>query len=84
MSSDLLVSYRTGYYDATTDTEETKNAPAWAKAMAKLIAHQYVRVTRRFKTDPNGQDDLSGTGYLVPAAALAVGRDYLLSPGGVG
>lgn len=81
IGTDLLVSYRTGYYD---DTPDGATAPTWARAMAKLIAHQYLRVTRRNLIDASSATDLTQTHFLVPAAALDVGRDFLLWQGGVG
>jgi len=70
----VKVTYLTGYFD---DTIEGAKAPAWARGMAKLIGHQHVRLSKRFRIS-DSDDDLSGTGYLVPAAAREVARDYLL------
>lgn len=70
----VTVTYLTGYFD---DTVEGAKAPAWARGMAKLIGHQHIRLSKRFRMS-EADDDLSGTGYLVPAAAREVARDYLL------
>lgn len=76
----LRVSYETGYFDPT---EAGATAPTWARSMAKLIGHQYLRIERRFKLDSATADDLTQTHFLVPAVALDVGRDYLLTHGGL-
>ncbi len=81
ISTDLLVSYRTGYYD---DTPDGATAPVWARSMAKLIGHQYLRVTRRNQIDASAAGDLTQTHFLTPAAALDIGRDHLLWLGGAG
>lgn len=78
--TDLLVSYQTGYFD---DTVEDAKAPAWARIMAKLIGHQYIRVSRRFQI-AGGEEDLSQTHFVMPNAALDAGHDYLLIRGRVG
>lgn len=80
IGSDLLVTYDTGYFD---DTLADERAPLWARRMAVLIAHQSVRVDRRTRLSQSDDEDLTGTGYLIPNAALAIGSDYLLWRGGV-
>ena len=77
IATDLLVSYRTGYYD---DTVKGAAPPSWAKAMALPIAQQYLTAMRRFTQ--TGQPP-TGAAFLVPYAALEVGHDYLLWKGGV-
>lgn len=79
--TDLVVAYRTGYYDPSV---EGAKAPTWARAMAKMIGHQLLRVGRRNQLDQARSEDLTQTHFEVPAAALDVGRDYLLWRGGVG
>ena len=41
-----------------------------------------MRIERRFKVDQNAANDLTGTSYQVPSAALEVGAEYLLAPEG--
>ena len=72
--ADLSVSYLTGYYD---DTVVDAKAPFWARAMAKMIGHQYLRVGKRYRMDAD--DDLSQTHFIIPAPALEVGRNYLIT-----
>jgi len=75
IGDDLAVVYDTGY-----DTVE--EIPSELISMATLIGQQYLRVSKRFSLE--GEDAMTGTGYLVPDAARDVGRDYLLAPGGMG
>lgn len=79
IGADILVTYDTGHFDASDDAVR---APVWAREMAKLIGHQYLRIGRRFRLQED--PDLTGTGYLVPAAALEVAGDHLLWRGGAG
>lgn len=75
IGQDLNVVYSAGWSDQA-------DIPVELLEMARLIGHQGLRVSRRFKTDPNADDNMAGTGYVVPAAALEVATDYLLAPDG--
>lgn len=75
IGQDLTVVYLAGWSDQA-------DIPVELLEMARLIGHQGLRVSRRFKTDPNADDNMAGTGYQVPSAALEVGAEYLLAPEG--
>lgn len=68
---DLMVTYSTGYFDPAGNGV----APAWARGMAKMIGAQYLRIAKRFTLQG---DDLTQTTFVVPAAAMDLGSDYLL------
>ena len=76
IGQDLSVTYSTGWDDQT-------EIPVELLEMARIIGHQTVRIERRFKVDQNAaNNDLTGTSYQVPSAALEVGAEYLLAPEG--
>ena len=79
ITADLAVTYETGYFD---DTVEDAKAPAWARGMAKLIGHQYIRVAKRYRMDAD--DDTSQTHFVTPSSALDLGHKYLIVQGRVG
>lgn len=71
----LTVTYVAGYVGDTNDP-----IPDDLISMATLIGQQYLRVAKRFRVDTD--DPVAGVGFLVPDAAKAVARDYLLAPEG--
>ncbi len=74
ISSDLLVTYLTGYFDAS-DTAAV--APAWARSAALHIGQQYLATSRKFANLPQGP-----SGFFVPNAVYEEASDYLLAPWG--
>lgn len=71
----LTVVYASGYAGTTEDP-----VPDELTSMATLIAHQYLRVSRRF-TLTGGEEDLSQTHFMTPTVARDVARDFLLTDG---